>query len=150
MKFLDANEELIDQLYEDSDQFFNEIAFFKGDITFLRNIIDNYFRNLSRIKNIRHLRDCVGRFEEIEAFHNSILHELTQHHSRIMYAARQESTVVTRVLLNTHLNFSSKIKQFISSYLFLRAEILSLMDDPLNKNQDLDSKMFSGHLLSPN
>ncbi|MCW5515769.1 hypothetical protein [Muriicola sp. Z0-33] len=150
MKLLDSNEELIDQLYEDTDQFFNEIAFFKGDITFLRQVIDNYFRNLTRIEKINHLQVCIGQFKDMEIIHSSLLQQLMVHLSRIEYASKQESTVMVRALLAAHLNFSIKIKQFISDYLLLRAKILSIAEPPLNEGEDLNSSMFSGHLLSPN
>jgi len=150
MKLLDSHTELIDQLNSDTEQFFNEIAFFKGDIVFLRKVIDNYFRSITHIENIERLKGCVDQFRDMEIQLNCLLLQLNQHRSRIGYASKQESTVMNWALLKVHSNFNSKIKNFISDYLYVRTEIFSIVVDPLKEIQDLNSNMFSGHLLSPN
>lgn len=150
MKLKDSNLDILDQLNAEIDQILSNLAFLKEDIVFLRRVLDCYFSSMVRIENLEQLRGYVYRLKHIESYHKNLVQQLKQHLSRIVLASKQESTVLQYALFQVHSDLSSRIKQFNSEYLFLRPEILKLAMNHTDEEQDPNSSLFSGHLLSPN
>ena len=147
---MDANKNILDQINSEKDQILLEIAFFKGDIAFLKHVIDRYFVSMTCIENLERLKACVSQFQRLENCHTSLLQHLKQHLSRIVLASKQKSAVSVNALFKIHLMLFSELRLFTSEYLLLRTEILRITNDHIVEDQELQRSMFSGHLLSPN